>query len=59
MLKVTFRLTFQHDGRSRVPTMTFTVGVPSSCDLKSWPDDKREIAERCLKLWEVPGDDRE
>ena len=59
VLKVTFRLMFQHDGPGRAATMTFTVGAPSSCDLKSWPDDKREIGERCLKLWEVTGDDDE
>jgi len=59
VLKVTFRVTFQHDGPGRAPTMTFSVGVPSSCDLKSWPDDKREVGERCLKLWEVTGDDEE
>jgi len=57
VLKATFRLTFQHDGPGRAPTMTFSVGAPSSCDLKSWPDDKREIGERCLKLWKVSGDD--
>lgn len=57
VLKVTFRLTFHHEGPGRTPTMTFTVGAPNSCDLKSWPDDKREIGERCLKLWKVTGDD--
>jgi hypothetical protein len=59
VLKVTFRLTFLHDGPGRAPTMTFSVGVPSSCDLKSWPDAQREIGERCLRLWEVTGDDDE
>jgi len=57
VVKVTFRLTFQHEGPGRAATMTFTVGVPSSCDLKSWPDDKREIGDRCLNLWEVSGND--
>jgi len=57
VLKATFRLTFQHEGPGRTPTMTFSVAVPSSCDLKSWPDEQREIGERCLKLWGVTGDD--
>jgi hypothetical protein len=35
--------------------MTFSVGVPSSCDLKSWPDEQREVGERCLKMWKVAG----
>jgi len=56
VLRVTFRLTFQHEGPGRTPTMTFSVGVPSSCDLKSWPDDRREAGERCLKLWKVSSD---
>ncbi|MCC6239702.1 MAG: hypothetical protein IT448_05345 [Phycisphaerales bacterium] len=55
VLKATFRLTFRHDGPGRAPTMTFSVGVPSSCDLKSWPDEQREVGERCLKLWKVAG----
>lgn len=55
VLKATFRLTFQHDGPGRAPTMTFSVGVPSSCDLKSWPDKQREVGERCLKLWRIAG----
>lgn len=59
VLRATFQLTFQPSGSGRSPTMTFSVGVPSSCDLKSWPDDKREIGERCLKLWKVVSDDYE
>jgi len=55
--KATVRLTFVHEGAGRVPTMTFSVGAPNSCDLKSQSDDKREIGERCLQLWRVTGDD--
>jgi len=57
VLKATFRLTFQHEGPGRTPTVTFGVGVPSSCDLKSKPDDKRMVGERCLELWGVVADD--
>jgi len=57
VLKVTFRLTFHHDGHGRAQTMTFSVAVPSSCDLKSWSDERREIGERCLRLWEISDDD--
>ena len=57
VLKATFRLTFQQEGPGRAPTMTFTIGAPSSCDLKSWPDNKREIGENCLKLWRVTCND--
>jgi len=47
----------QHDGPGRQPTLTFDVSAPNSSNLKSKPDEKREVGERCLKLWEVVVDD--
>lgn len=57
VLQATFHLKFQHDGRGRQPTLTFDVLVPNSCNLKSKPDEQREVGERCLKLWKVVADD--
>ncbi len=57
VLQATFHLKFQHDGRGRQPTLTFDVSVPNSSNLKSKPDEQREVGERCLKLWEVVADD--
>ena len=39
------------DARPR-PLM-FSVSCPNSCGLKSKPDERRAIGERCLRLWEV------
>jgi len=59
VLQTTFRLAFHHDGPGRQPTLTFDVSAPNSSNLKSKPDEKREVGERCLKLWEVVVDDDE
>ena len=56
MTHVTFRLTFAHEGTGRARTLTFSVGHPDSCDLKSKPDDMRAVGERCLKLWGIAND---
>lgn len=53
VLQTTFHLKFLHDGPGRQPTLTFDVLVPDSCNLKSKPDEQREVGERCLKLWEI------
>ena len=52
----TFRLTFAHEGAGRARTLTFNVGHPDSCDLKSKPDDMRAVGERCMKLWGIAND---
>lgn len=57
VLQATFHLKFQHDGPGRQPTLTFDVSAPNSSNLKSKPDEQREVGERCLKLWEVVVDD--
>jgi hypothetical protein len=51
-----FQLQFQSDGTRKQKTMTFSVSCPNSCDLKSKPDEMREIGERCLKLWGIVDD---
>jgi hypothetical protein len=57
VLQASFHLKFQHNGAGRQPTLTFDVSVPNSSNLKSKPDEQREVGERCLKLWEVVADD--
>ena len=57
VLQATFRLTFHHDGPGRQPTLTFDVSAPNSSNLKSKPDEQREVGERCLKLWKVVDDE--
>ena len=48
-----FQLQFLGDGTRKQKTMTFNVSCTNSCDLKSKPDEMREIGERCLKLWGI------
>jgi len=57
VLSVTFELRFVHEGKGRRPTLTFTVTAPNSCDLKSKPDEKRVVGERCLRMWDVVDDE--
>ena len=54
--QVTFQLTFHSDGTRRSKTMSFYVSSPGACNLKSKPDSKRVIGERCLRRWEVARD---
>lgn len=49
--QATFQLIFLKNGFARAKTMTFTVTRPSLCNLRAYPDEDREIGERCLKLW--------
>lgn len=57
VLQTTFRLKFQHNGPGRQPVLTFDVSVPNSSNLKSKPDEQREVGERCLKRWGVVDDE--
>jgi len=56
VLKASFLLKFQANGHGRQPTMSFDV-APNSSNLKSKPDEQREVGERCLKLSKVVADD--
>ncbi|CAN5266477.1 hypothetical protein BH11PLA2_BH11PLA2_37040 [soil metagenome] len=47
------QIEFQSDGKRRARTMTFNVGIPNSCDLKSKPDDVRAVGERCIRRWGI------
>lgn len=47
------QIEFQSDGRRKARTMTFNVGVPNTCDLKSKPEDVRVVGERCIRRWGV------
>jgi hypothetical protein len=49
----TFMLTFAPVGGAKARTLTFDVGHPSSCDLKSKSDEMRAVGERSLKLRRV------
>ena len=55
--RATFKITFVQTGAGRPKTLSFSVGSPNSCDLKSKPDEMRIVGERCLKLWKVVDDD--
>lgn len=54
--QIGFRITFVNNGRGRPKTLSFNVGYPDSCDLKSQTDEKRAVGERCLKLWRIVND---
>ena len=51
--RATFELLFLPDVDHRVKHMSFFVGIPNTCNLKSKPDEMRLIGERCLQLWEI------
>lgn len=57
VLKASFLLKFHSNGYGRQPTMSFNV-TPNSSNLKSKPDEQREVGERCLKLAKVVEDDK-
>ncbi|QNN25105.1 hypothetical protein HED60_23450 [Planctomycetales bacterium ZRK34] len=56
VVKASFLLKFQGNGHGRQPTMPFDV-TPNSSNLKSKPDEQREVADRSLKMWKVVEDD--
>lgn len=51
--QATITLKFLSDGQHKPKTMTFDVGAPDSCNLKSKPEEQRIIGERCLRLWGI------
>jgi len=51
--QASFQLVFLNAGLGRTKTATFNVNLPSSCDLKTKPDEIREIGQRCLERWEI------
>ena len=56
VLQASFSIRFQHDGVGRPPMLTFDVSTPCYSNLKSKPDEQREVGERCLRLWKVVDD---
>ena len=55
--QATFQIFFLNAGLGRARTATFSVSLPSYCDLKTKSDEVREIGERCcLRRWEVSHD---
>jgi hypothetical protein len=51
--QASFQLLFVPGGMGRTKSATFTVSLPSACDLKTKSDEIREIGERCLKRWRI------
>ncbi len=51
--QATFQLIFLKNGMARSKSMTFSVTIPSLCNLKTKRDEDRQIGERCLRLWEM------
>jgi hypothetical protein len=47
------QIEFQREGRARPRSMTFNVSTPTTCDLKSKPDDVRVVGERCIRRWRI------
>ncbi len=54
--QATFTIRFVKCGPGRQARCTFDVTVPSTCNLKNMPDERRAVAERCLKRWGVAVD---
>ena len=51
--RASFQLAFVNGALGGARTVTFTVSLPNTCDLKDKPDGVREVGERCLKRWEM------
>jgi hypothetical protein len=51
--QVGIQIEFVGDGSRKRPTMTFHIGLPNTCDLKSKPDEVREVGERCIRRWGI------
>ncbi|QJW92571.1 hypothetical protein [Frigoriglobus tundricola] len=50
---VTFTVRYRRAGEERERSLTFDVSAPDACNLKSMPDDQREVGERCLRQWGI------
>lgn len=48
-----FQIEFMPDGNRRPKKLFIEISCPSSCDLKSKPEELRLIGERCLKRWGI------
>jgi hypothetical protein len=51
-----FQVTFQLPGEDADRSLTFEVSFPDACNLKSMPDDRREVGEWCLRRWGILND---
>lgn len=49
--QASFQLIFVNGAMGGTRTMTFTVALPSACDLHNKPDNVREVGNRCLQRW--------
>jgi len=53
---VSFRVAFRLPDDERDRSLTFSVSFADACNLKSMPDDRREIGEWCLRHWGILND---
>jgi hypothetical protein len=53
VVQVGIQIEFLSDGHRKGKTMTFNVGYPDTCDLKSKPDEVRVVGERCIRRWGI------
>ena len=44
---------FKFNGSKRPRSLTFSVGLPNTCDLKSKRDDLRLLGEKYLRRWKI------
>lgn len=54
--QASFQLIFHNTGHGRTKTATFSVSLPSACDLKTKTDEIRDIGQRCLQRWGILND---
>ena len=55
--QVTFGVRFLSGDRER--SCSFDVTLPGACNLRSLPEEQREIGERCLRQWGILNEDRD
>ena len=51
--QASIQIHFAGDGTHASRKMTFSVGCPNTCDLRSRPDDVRVVGELCIKRWGI------
>lgn len=50
---VAIQLVFRLDDDRKPKTMTFHIGCPNSCDLKTRPEEYQIVGDRCLAKWGI------
>jgi hypothetical protein len=52
----TMRFLFRRTGRRRSGSMTIDVSAPNTCNLRSQPAERAEVARRHLRMWRIARD---